>query len=226
MSTIPKVPGSLNTQATSIPKINGTDVPSEPSTNTVLVATDSDSAVWAKIIDGYVSASAAIAGTKISPNFGSQNIVTTGTAQAASVVLGSSGPTITTGSGVPATTPVEGSVFLRQDGTSSTGVYTYQDGAWAVIAGGGGAVSLTGDVSGTTSASVVEKINGATAPAAGALTTGNVLKVTGTSALSYGAVNLAGGSNHVTGTLPIGNQAARPTWHRRERYRLFSQAIP
>jgi hypothetical protein len=45
------------------------------------------------IVDADVNASAAIAGTKISPNFGSQNVVTTGTSTAASL--------IPTGSSVP-----------------------------------------------------------------------------------------------------------------------------
>jgi len=71
------------------------------------------------------------------------------------------------------------------------------------------AQTMAGDVTGTTAASVVEKINGATVPAAGALTTGNVLQVTGVGALSYGAVNLAGGANFVTGVLPAANQAAQ-----------------
>ncbi len=48
-------------------------------------------------------------------------------------------------------------------------------------------------------------INGATVPAGGALTTGNVLQVSGAGALSYGAVNLAGGTNYVTGVLPATN---------------------
>lgn len=67
--------------------------------------------------------------------------------------------------------------------------------------------SHTGDVTGAHSATVVAKINGATVPAAGSLTTGNVLKVSGPSAVSYGAVDLSGGSNHVTGDLPIANLA-------------------
>jgi hypothetical protein len=46
------------------------------------------------IVDADVNASAAIAGTKISPNFGSQNVVTTGTSTAASLIpTGSSVPT-------------------------------------------------------------------------------------------------------------------------------------
>lgn len=69
--------------------------------------------------------------------------------------------------------------------------------------------SLAGDVTGNTGASVVAKINGATVPAAGALTTGNVLQVTGVSATGYAPVNLAGGVNFVTGALPNANQAAQ-----------------
>jgi hypothetical protein len=46
------------------------------------------------IVDGDINASAAIAGTKISPNFGSQNVTTTGTATAAALIpSGSSVPT-------------------------------------------------------------------------------------------------------------------------------------
>lgn len=69
--------------------------------------------------------------------------------------------------------------------------------------------SLGGDLSGTASAGVVERIHGATAPAAGSLTTGNGLYVSGASALSYSALNLAGGANYVTGVLPAANQAAQ-----------------
>jgi hypothetical protein len=65
--------------------------------------------------------------------------------------------------------------------------------------------SLAGDVTGAINANTVAKINGATVPAAGALTTGNVLQVTGVSALGYAAVNLAGGANFVTGVLPVAN---------------------
>lgn len=78
---------------------------------------------------------------------------------------------------------------------------------------GTGITQLSGDVtagpgSGSVAATVV-KANGASVPAAGALTTGNVLQVSGASALSYGPVNLAGGANYISGTLPAGNQAAQ-----------------
>ena len=69
----------------------------------------------------------------------------------------------------------------------------------------GAALQLGGDLSGTTSAASVINIYGASVPIAGSLTTGNVLQVTGSSALSYAAINLAGGNNFVTGNLPVSN---------------------
>src|ERR1700690_2782077 len=78
--------------------------------------------------------------------------------------------------------------------------------------GGGGITTLTGDVSASGSGSVaatVNAINGATVPVSGALTTGNVLQVTGPATLSYAPINLAGGANFVTGLLPNANQAAQ-----------------
>jgi sulfur carrier protein ThiS len=69
--------------------------------------------------------------------------------------------------------------------------------------------AMGGDVTGTTAASTVAKVNGSTVPAGGALTTGNVLQVTGAAALGYAAVNLAGGAAHVTGVLPAANQASQ-----------------
>lgn len=77
----------------------------------------------------------------------------------------------------------------------------------------GGISQLTGDVTagpGTGSqAATVVKVNGATVPAAGALTTGNVLQVSAAAALVYAALNLAGGPSYVTGLLPTTNQAAQ-----------------
>ncbi len=68
-------------------------------------------------------------------------------------------------------------------------------------------VSAGGDVSTITNAGAitVAKVNGSTVPVGGALTTGNVLQVSGGAALTYGAVNLAGGANYVTGILPVAN---------------------
>lgn len=44
---------------------------------------------------------------------------------------------------------------------------------------------------------------------ASGLAAGNVLQANTSTSIAYGAVNLAGGSNYVTGTLPTGNQAAQ-----------------
>lgn len=67
--------------------------------------------------------------------------------------------------------------------------------------------TLAGDVTGPIGSNTVINIHGASVPIAGSLTTGNVLQVSGSSTLSYGAVNLAGGSNFVTNNLPISNVA-------------------
>ena len=74
----------------------------------------------------------------------------------------------------------------------------------AVISGSAG-----GDLSGLYPNPTVAKIDGASVPAAGSLTTGNVLQVSGASSLIYAPLNLAGGVNFVTGILPAGNQAAQ-----------------
>jgi hypothetical protein len=66
------------------------------------------------IVDADVNASAAIAGTKISPNFGSQNVVTTGTSTAASL--------IPTGSSVPSNgvyLPAANSVGISTNGVEA-----------------------------------------------------------------------------------------------------------
>jgi hypothetical protein len=78
---------------------------------------------------------------------------------------------------------------------------------WAAPAGGG-ITQLTGDVTagpgaGSQTATVV-RVNGATVPAAGALTPGHVLQVSGVSALVYGALNL-GTATSITGLLPLAN---------------------
>jgi len=70
------------------------------------------------------------------------------------------------------------------------------------------AQTMAGDVTGTTATSVVAQVHGATIPTAGALTTGNGPYVSGASALTYSALNLAGGPSWVTGDLPVTNIAA------------------
>lgn len=72
-----------------------------------------------------------------------------------------------------------------------------------------GSTILSGDVTGAANSNTVLNIHGASVPMAGELIFGNTLQVTGPSTLSYAPVNLAGGSNCVTGLLPDANQAAQ-----------------
>ena len=77
------------------------------------------------IVDADVNASAAIAGTKISPDFGSQNVVTTGTATAASLSpTGSSVPTngvyLPSANNVAISTNGSGKLFINSSGIITT----------------------------------------------------------------------------------------------------------
>lgn len=45
-------------------------------------------------------------------------------------------PSITVGTGAPASSEADGSIYLRKDGTPTTGIYTRQGGAWSAVGGG------------------------------------------------------------------------------------------
>ncbi len=67
-------------------------------------------------------------------------------------------------------------------------------------------VTVSGDATITAAGAVVNaKINGTSVPAGGALTTGNAAYVSGASATTYSALNLAGGSGWVVNALPGAN---------------------
>ena len=79
------------------------------------------------IVDGDVNASAAIAGTKISPNFGAQNTVTTGNNTAASFIPTSStvptnGLYLPSANSVALSTNSTGRLFISDDGKVGIGV--------------------------------------------------------------------------------------------------------
>lgn len=105
------------------------------------------------------------------------------------------------GKSISNVTPNDGEVLTWEDLTSEWKAKPIPS---VPISGAAG-----GDLSGTYPNPTVAKVNGASVPAAGSLTTGNVLKVSGSSTLTYGGVDLAGGSGHVTGVLPTANQAAQ-----------------
>ena len=195
-------PGSGSVSSTVV-AINGTTVPATPTANQVLVASSGTTATWATIVDANVSAAAAIAVSKLASGTSAQILQNNGTPT----------PTWTTVSGdVSITNAGVTTVGAIQGNTVTSGALTKGQFFVATTTSNWAATTLSGDLteSGTTAGQVtVSKINTATVPAAGALTTGNVLQVTGASALSYAAVNLAGGANFVTGTLPTGNQAAQ-----------------
>lgn len=151
------------------------------------------------IVNGDIATAAAIAVSKLASGTSAQ------------VLLNNSTPT-------PTWTSITGDITLSnagvvavtsiQSNTVTSGALTKGQFFVASSTSNWAATTLSGDIteSATTAGQLtVVSINSATVPAAGSLTTGNGLYVTGASALSYSALNLAGGANYVTGTLPVGN---------------------
>ena len=105
-----------------------------------------DAVTSAKIADGTidnsnVNASAAIAGTKVSPNFGSQNIETTGTlaAKAGSVISGASAD-----AALRVTQTGSGNALLIEDSTNPDGTPFVVDSLGNIIAGHTASLSAYG----------------------------------------------------------------------------------
>lgn len=73
--------------ANTVVKVDGVSYPASPSTNTVPVVTGSNTVTYQQIANAQVSNTAAIAGTKITPAFGTQNISTTGTLSAGAITI-------------------------------------------------------------------------------------------------------------------------------------------
>lgn len=129
----------------------------------------------------------------------------------------------TTGAARTATLPsaagvAAGRFYLIGSSTGANGVIIAADGSDTIngsssvtVRGWGGAYVVRISSTAWLAYEVGPQLNGATVPEAGGLTTGNVLQVSGSAALSYAALNLAGGSNYVTGVLPSANLASATT---------------
>lgn len=105
----------------------------------------------------------------------------TGSAGTGAGVTGATGPTGPTGTGATGPTGPTGATGPTINATTS------------VL----GVVQLAGDLGGTATAPAVLAVNGVTYPAGGSLVTGQVPRVTASSAMVYGAVDL-GNANAVT----------------------------
>jgi hypothetical protein len=193
-----KLAGDLAGSASSptVAKINGNAV----ATQTLGSAQDGYFLTWDNA-DGYWLAKSATAGFTAGGD-----LTGTSTSQVVAKIHGATVPiagSLTTGNVLQ----VNGSSSLTYSALNLAGGANYVTGSLPTA--NQASQSMGGDVSGTTASATVAKVNGATVPISGSLTTGNVLQVSGTSALTYGALNLAGGANFVTGVLPIANQASQ-----------------
>lgn len=181
--------------------INGTSVPASPAANTVLTATSSIAAIWQQITNAHVSPTAAIAVSKLAAGTSGQILQNNGTPTPTWTTI--SGDVSITNAGATTVIALQ-NIAVSSTAPATSQVLQYNGTNWAPATF---TTTLAGDVTGPIGSNTVVKINGASVPVSGSLTTGNVLQVSGSSALSYGAVNLAGGANFVTGVLPAGNQA-------------------
>jgi len=114
------------------------------------------------IVNADVNASAAIAGTKISPDFGSQNVVTTGTATAASLnPTGSSVPTngvyLPAANTVGVATNSTGRLFINSSG--QVGLGTSSPSELLTVGGASVNIGLFNSTAGTTGSPSYSTIN-------------------------------------------------------------------
>ena len=86
-------------------------------------------------ITGSLSATGAISTSSGNISTSSGNISASGSLQGSSFIVGSSGPTITTGSAVPSASPPTGSLYLRTGQGSETSLYVRSTENWTAIRG-------------------------------------------------------------------------------------------
>ena len=205
------------TITTTTGKVNGVSYPATPSTNTVPVVTGSNTITYQQIVNAQVDPAAAIAYSKLNLTGSIVNADINASAAIAYSKLNLTGDIVNadisssaaiaysklnlSGSIVNADINASAAIAVSKLAAGTAGQILQNNGTptptWTTVSGD---VSIS-----NTGVTTVLDINGASVPAAGSLTTGNVLQVSGASALTYAAINLAGGSNYVTGQLPPGN---------------------
>jgi hypothetical protein len=98
-----------------------------------VLKSDGSTAAWGKIVDASVDAAAAIAGTKISPSFGSQNVSTTGTYNKVAITAPATGATLTLADG--STLALSGAYSTTLTAMAATAVTLPTTGTLATLAG-------------------------------------------------------------------------------------------
>lgn len=211
----------------SVAAVNGSTVPAGGSltTGNLLGVTGASALGYAALNlaggSGYVSGQLPVANLA---NGTAAQVLLTNAGASAPAWVSISGDSTTTASGVWTNAKINGT-SVPAGGALTTGNACYASGVSACtysalnLAGGSGwvtgllptanqtAQTMAGDVTGTTGASTVAKVNGTSIPAGGALTTGNACYVSGVSACTYSALNLAGGAGSISGQLPVANLA-------------------
>lgn len=166
-------------------RVNGATVPAAGALTTgqVLLVSGAAALTYAFITDANIATGAAIAVTKLAPGTNGQVLTTV------SGVVTWATPTSGGSSSVPTSRLINGTTPIRINGGASADLTAdITISVLTATTGALGVVQLAGDLAGTGTAPVVARINGATVPAAGALTTGHVLQVSGAAALTYAFV--------------------------------------
>lgn len=226
-----------SSSSATVVKVDGVSYPASPSTNTVPVVTGSNTVTYQQIANAQISNIAAIAVSKLASGTAAQILLNNGTPTPTWTSI--SGDVSITSAGVTTVAKIDGYTLpsptagvleevggvLQWGAVNLAGGSTYVSGNLPIsnVASGTSAqvlmsnatpastwTTFSGDITvGATGITTVGSIHSATVPIAGSLTTGNVLQVNGTSSLTYAPINLAGGSNFVSGVLPSANQAAQ-----------------